>query len=614
MATSIEDVVTIDFETEEIKGALPPKPVGVAIRPPGGQSYYMAWGHPEGNNCTVDDAKVTLSYLFKTHPILMHNAAFDINVAKHRLGIPYPQELHDTMLLLFLRNPHAFTLALKPNAEAILQMPPAARDRLTEWILANVPGATKKRAGAHVSKAPVSLVGPYACSDVDMTYELFAALYETYNGPAYARECALLPILSANTLEGICLDTLSLTVDFVKYSKIRKEVDRMIYKYLGMSFNIDSPVELVEAITRANLPVEWVLTKTGKKSTSKANLFSAVKDPLLLELLGYRGTLSTYLDTFFASWIDKEDNERIHFSWNQVRNSEQGGVMGTRTGRLSTQPSMLNVPKSPPMTTDRASGAAVPLGHICGLPVLPLMRSYLVPAEGCWISRDFASQELRVLAHFEDGAMMRAYRDNPALDLHQMMSALLTLVLGRPVSRRAAKTIAFSILYGSGMATLAEGLGCSVLEARQIKAAYLRELSGISDVQDSIKSSWGGGGAIKTWGGRKYYKEPSRVIIDKRSGLERLADFGYKGLNYLIQASSADITKQAIINYSSIKKHGRFLVAVHDQLDIEGPLSEMALLREAMHDIKLDVPMISDGSYGANMCTYEVYNDTVESK
>jgi len=595
----LANLVTIDFETKAIESALPPEPVGVSIKMPGQASTYMAWGHREGNNTTKDAATKRLKSIFKNHPVLMHNKAFDLNVAKYWLDIPYPAESHDTLLLLFLRNPHAKTLALKPSAEEILKIPPTARDEVREWILANVPGAKPSTAGKYIWLAPVSLVGPYACSDTDMTHALFCHLYQEYSGKAYERERALTQILCQNTLDGIRLDQNTIYTDFIKYSNVRTNVESMIFKHLGSSFNLDSGDELADAIIKAGTPADWVLTKTGKRSTSKDNLMAAIKDTTLLDLLSYRGTLSTYLDTFFASWINKENDGRIHFSWNQVRNEESRGFLGTRTGRLSSVPSMLNVPKKPPE-----------VNPIYKLPDLPFMRKYLMPDEGqFWLSRDYSSQELRILAHYEDGAMMRAYNENPQLDLHQMMSEILTEALGHFVSRRVAKTIAFSILYGTGLAAMAEGLGCSIDEAAIVKRAYLSHLSGIASVQQSIKAAWDIGDPIKTWGDRFYYKEESREITDKRTGQKRWADFTYKGLNYLIQSSSADVTKQAILNYNSIKKDGRFLVSVHDQIDISAPLSEMKLLREAMLDIKLDVPMVSEGSYGTNMVTEFDYEE-----
>jgi DNA polymerase I len=582
-------ITTLDFETEAIDGAKPPKPVGLAVRKPDGKAYYMAWGHEADNNCVWEDARQVLIEASRG-PCLFHNAAFDIGVMLEHMKLPIPQQIHDTMLLLFLYNPHAKTLALKESAQALLKLPPAEQDLLKEWVLLNVPGAKPSTWGACISKAPARFVRPYAIGDVDRTFELFKTLYDKHRGPAYDRELKLLPILLNSTLEGVRIDLKKLIKDYRFYVDVHGGVAKRIYDKVGMSFNISSADELADAISKSNIDAKWVYTATGKRSVAKKNLMSAIQDRELIALLSYHSTLSTYLESFFTSWLNKCDDDILRFSWNQVRNSERGGTMGTRTGRLSSTPSMLNVPKDPP-TFDTT----------LDLPPLPFMRQYLLPDEGMsWLKRDYSSQELRLLAHYEDGQMMQAYRADPLLDLHQFASDVLTQVLGKPVSRRAAKTIAFSLLYGQGLDALAASLDCTYEEAKTSKAAYLREFSGVKSVEASIKSQWNKGLPIKTWGGREYYKEPSKLIKDKKTGKERYADFGYKGLNYLIQGSSADVTKQALINYNSIKQDGRFLISVHDEINISGPAKEMKLLNEAMLDINVDVPMISEGSYGLN--------------
>jgi DNA polymerase I-like protein with 3'-5' exonuclease and polymerase domains len=545
-------ISTIDFETEAITSALPPKPVGVSIKLDSNPSHYFAWGHPSGNNCTMESVRPMLKACYDSSACLFHNAAFDIAVAKYHFGLEFPAEIHDTILLLFLYDPHAKELGLKPASEKLLKMPPEERDLVAEWLQRNL-GIKPKEAGANICKAPASLVGTYACGDTDRTYKLFELLYERQKGPAYERERQLLPILTQSTLDGVRLRTDALELDYVGYQTHRNAVSKMIYNKLGYTFNIDSAEELANAIDKSGMDVQWVKTATGKRSTSKPNMLKAIKDEELIKLLAYRSTLSTYLESFFSAWLSKQHNGRLHFSWNQVRNTETGGMLGTRTGRLSSQPSMLNVPKSPPVFE--------------GLPPLPAMRSYLLPDFGDeWLKRDYQSQELRILAHYEDGAMMRAFQNKPDLDLHDMMAIILTNVLGREISRSSAKTIAFSLLYGQGLDAMAEKLKSTREEAIVCKAAYLAELAGINDVQRSIKSNWDKSLPIQTWGGRDYYKEPSKLIKDKRTGRERYADFTYKGLNYLIQGSSADVTKQALINYNSIKKDGRFLISVHDEI------------------------------------------------
>jgi len=586
-----DKITSIDFETEAISGALPPKPVGVAIKYGNAPSFYLAWGHSDGNNCTFEKAKEYLAEAYRG-PCLFHNSMFDIAVSSYYMGLPYPAELHDTLLLLFLYDPHAKSLALKPAAEKLLNLQPEEQDLLKEWILLKVPGAKPSTAGAYISMAPVRFVAPYACGDVDRTYELFKLLYPTQQGVAYDRERKLVPILVQNTLEGVRLDTQKLTRDVPNYLKAQKEVADRIYAKLGYTFNIGSSEELAEAIENSDIEVEWVLTPTGKRSTAKKNLLVGVKDEELLALLGYHGTLSTYLESFFSNWVDKvSTTSMLHFSWNQVRNNEAGkDAIGTRTGRLSSTPSVLNIPKLPKEFDAKFR-----------LPPLPAMRSYFLPDEKhIWISSDYQAQEVRILAHYEDDVLMNSYREKPRLDMHQKIADVVSENTGRPLSRRDAKTLVFSVLYGQGLAATAVALGVTELECQSVRKAFYDTIPGIKKVQASIKYNTDRDLPIKTLGQRKYFKEQSREIKDKRTGNMRYADFGYKMLNYLIQGSAADMTKQAIINYNEIKKDGRLLLSVHDQICISAPPREAKLLEAAMKDIKLDVPIEVDISAGPN--------------
>jgi DNA polymerase I-like protein with 3'-5' exonuclease and polymerase domains len=580
-------MITIDFETHAIDGALPPKPVGVSVKMNDQPSVYLHWGHPDGSNIAEEGAKRIVADCFRSDEILCHNGKFDLSVAKYHWGLDFPQHIHDTEFLLFLEDPHNDNLSLKPNSERLLGLPPVEQADLHDWIRANV--SKKGNPGAYIAKAPSYLVAPYACSDTDRTYEVFRVLHDKYKGVAYDREIELLPILAQSTLDGVRVDEAKLHEDIAFYRAVLEfEVDESIFSYLGSSgFNIDSDEELANAIDASHVEVEWVRTPAGKRSTSKENLPKALKDQYLLSLLRYRGILGTCLSTFMEPWAATAVNGRVHFDWNQVRSrdAEAKKSKGARTGRLSSSPSMLNVP--------RKHGKLKDLWENLKLPPLPNVRNYMLPDEGQqWLKRDYCSQEIRVLAHYEDAELMREFITNPRLDMHDYMQSQIVDTLGMAITRDEVKIVAFSIIYGAGLSKLAHGLKCSLDDAATIKRAYLSAVPGIKAVQADIKRKWGHGLPITTFGGRQYYKEPSREV----NGV--LMDFMYKGLNYLIQGSSADITKQAIINYNKIRKNGRFLVAVHDEINITGGRSEMALLNEAMRDIPLDVPLLSDGSVG----------------
>jgi DNA polymerase I-like protein with 3'-5' exonuclease and polymerase domains len=53
-----------------------------------------------------------------------------------------------------------------------------------------------------------------------------------------------------------------------------------------------------------------------------------------------------------------------------------------------------------------------------------------------------------------------------------------------------------------------------------------------------------------------------------------------------------------------MKQHGRFLLTVHDEINISVPKAkvkeEMQILREAMVSVEFDVPMLSDAGVGPN--------------
>lgn len=87
-------------------------------------------------------------------------------------------------------------------------------------------------------------------------------------------------------------------------------------------------------------------------------------------------------------------------------------------------------------------------------------------------------------------------------------------------------------------------------------------------------------------------------------------DWEYKLMNYLIQGSAADITKQAMIDWDQIRDPAtRFLVQVYDEINISSPVDiagrEMAKLKDVMNQPRLTVPMLSEGKWGYNWGSLE---------
>jgi DNA polymerase I-like protein with 3'-5' exonuclease and polymerase domains len=318
--------------------------------------------------------------------------------------------------------------------------------------------------------------------------------------------------------------------------------------------------------------------------------------------------LATILKTFIRPWLAQAELSKgtVYPNWNQVRTTNTGGDAGAKTGRLSAS-RFMNAPKTPD-----ESGISFPGLQ---LPALPRVRRYLLPDKGqVWAKRDFCGQELRVLAHFEDGEMLQAYQETPLLDVHQMVGDVLISKYGMfggdaKRARTAAKTTVFGLIYGLGVPGLAEKLGLDIEEAKAVQRAVYAVLPGLEGIKKATTRRGETKGCITTWGGRVYYAEPGRYV----EAQGRVQTFSFRLLNYLIQGSSADATKEAIIRYDAVRKHGRLLVTVHDELDISVPRehlkSELEILRRVMASLEFDVLMLSDAEVGATWGDLKKYAD-----
>lgn len=605
------DIATIDFETYRIENRpiYPPVPVGVAIHYKN-KAKYLAWDHPTQNNSTLQEAKRELKAVISQAEFsLYHNAGFDLSVAYEHMGVrkqPW-HKIHDTLLLAFLHDPRDDSLSLKPMADKYLDMPPEEQDELKNWILENIEGAHNHRKskfpelfwGALISEAPGRLVGRYAKGDVIRTRKLFNYFYpkvirELKMGESYDRERKVLPIFESMSHGGVRVDRRRLSKDIKEYTKRHEETGNRIQKRLKQTFDISSNIQLADALDKAKAVDGWEYTQKGNRSTKRENLLKHVKDKKLSHDLALYTLLKNKLGTFMIPWYEKSEYDGfIYPAFHQVRSTEEyfSGSKGTRTGRpSSTNPNLLNVPRnldedyeSKPWTQEA-----------------PNMRNYLIPDVGMvFNNRDYNQQEIRILAHFEMEQLLAAFLANPNMDAHEFARQLIYEQTGVLYPRKFIKITSFGIIYGMGVFKLSIQLGVPEDNAREIKSAYLSSFPGIRELGRDIKDKLSAGEFIRTWGGRVYYEqEPLRDEYGKV-----IQDFKYKMLNYLIQGSAADCTKQAMDNVNAECKDSRLVLQVYDELMICSPKDlqkqEMKKMKDAMEDVKFDIPMLSEGKTGA---------------
>lgn len=644
---SLKKFITVDAETERINSRpnYPPKPVGVAIN-----KKYYAFNHPTENNCTEREAKAALEKIWKS----------DVHIAGSHFKFDYDvftthwkfkniawDRIEDTEYLLFLHDPHARELALKPSAARILKIKPDERDELKDWITEHIAEARKKPSewGAYISRAPGKLVGKYAVGDTyrsgKLTEHLHPLICKRGMEKAYDRERRLMPIFLENEREGIRVDLKRMEDDYAMYSSlIDREtdsgtvipglVDNWLRKKLhAPNLNLDADKDLGDVLDREGIVTDWTWTAGGKnkapqRSVSKKNLTIAqFRNQKVAVVYAYRVRLATSLRMFFESWltIARENEGTIFTNWNQTRQVKNAKESkGTRTGRPSSdRPNFLNIPKN---FEDKDDGYKHP-AFFNGLPELPLMRRYMLPdKDAAWLHRDYNQQELRMLAHFEDDVLAASYSKKPyrdkagkmLFDVHTTVQEGVLEIAALALTRGGTKILNFSDVYGKGLANLAEDLGLDLESTKAIRAAKNALMPGVQALNDDLKWRGKQGLSIRTWGGREYFVEPPMYV----KKFNRVMSFEYKLLNYLIQGSSADVTKEALIRYDEHpKRESRFLVTVYDEINISSPslkglsakakkdcvTREMRILRECMESIETDVPMLSEGKVGPNWGT-----------
>ena len=592
---------TIDFESLPIEPRpdFPPEPVCVSIKQKGKKPIF-AFGKSA--------MRAALEPIFKgKDEMCFHNAAFDVSVAVEKLGLPMPawHRVHDTKFLLFLHSPYE-NLSLKPACAKLLNFGEEDQADLEAWIRANIAEARgKKNWGKWIGYAPEPLLRKRAHGDTIRTEKLFDFLLPKVKArkmiDAYDRERRLLPMLMHNSTHGVRVDRGAIITDTGIMEQALLDVDVLIRKKLrAPTLNPGSPDELIKAIDLRKMGGDWLKTPGGKNSASKNSLLQGVKNKELLSLLQYRGKVDTALTTFLRNWHEVIGTtfDHLHTDWNQVK----GEGAGAATGRKSSRPNFQNIPKL--LKADD-------LASTHNLPAIPKFRYYFLPDPGeMWLRRDFSQQELRILAHMAGGNLKQMYLDNPRVDFHQHAAdSLAYLDLMRPDvqvkvnryddARGIAKMIAFSILYGMGIAELAYRLGISESEARTVRTAYMNLFPGLKDLQDELKFRASAGEPIRTWGGREYYCQEPKWIDGQ------LRKFDYKLLNYLIQGSAADCTKEALCRLWEAKLPGRLLLDVHDEISWSMPgnaKQQEELAREIgkiMKSVEFDVPMLSDAEIGS---------------
>lgn len=197
----------------------------------------------------------------------------------------------------------------------------------------------------------------------------------------------------------------------------------------------------------------------------------------------------------------------------------------------------------------------------------------------CLIMGDYEQQEMIVmLDQAGETGIIEKLNSGEYEDFYLATASFLKETLGIEISRHEAKQMALGLAYGKGLEKLAYELGYiganPTLEEIEIgkqkvkafKDKFFEALPKLKLLVHSLEEQVRRFGRIHTAFGRVIY-------IDKNDA--------YKALNAYVQGTSADISKQAMINcHARLKAENMktsLVLMVHDELIFETPFNEEGL-------------------------------------
>lgn len=480
--------------------------------------------------------------------------------------------------------------------------------------------------GAGMWRLHSKYVGEYAENDVTSPLEIYAKQRQVIDRDelwtVFDMETAALPVLVRMRQRGVRIDVDKL--DQIKRKAFEQESSALdlVYRETGVRIGVGD-VWKAGALAPA---LESIGVKLGRTSTGAPQI-----DADLLENLDHKVSDAIYMArkvnkirTTFASSMEKYMvNGRIHCTFNQIaREDEKGDQKGARYGRLSAVDPNLQQQYSP----DRV-GPKDPA-------LIKEWREIFIPEEGAiWGCNDYSQQEPRWTTHF--AAVMdlpraqeaaQRYRDEPTTDNHDMMTRLIhgdelvdEWLATDPkgdykINRGYSKNIFLGLCYGEGGAKLCRDIGKETRWAVFVGWGDRRQ----THYFDTRQEAWGkraelGDGYVKEVAGvegqiildgfseevpyvPKLAKEAEkraksvgfvRTILGRRLHFDQRDDGTYdwthKALNRVIQGTSADQTKVAIVE---LDRAGYFLqLQVHDETDGSyGSVAEAKGAGEVMRD------------------------------
>jgi DNA polymerase I-like protein with 3'-5' exonuclease and polymerase domains len=560
--------------------------IGFAVAVEGWQGYFP-FGHFGGGNMIPEQVK---NYMKEVCALpcakIFHNAQYDVGWLEAS-GFKVNGQIIDTMIAAALIDENRYQYNLNSLAMDYLGELKAETD------LRQAAEEHGLDAKAEMWKLPAEYVGHYAEQDARLTLLLWQRFKQEIVTQSLTTiwdlESKLLPTLIKMRQRGVRVNV-DKAYDLQKEMVAQeKKVLHDIKKISGKDVDIWAARQIATAFDKLN--IEYPRTPKSNEPSFTHNWLVNCNHKIAKLILQAR-ELNKFHGTFITSILRYQVNGRIHGEIQQLRSD--GG--GTVSGRLSmSNPNLQQIP-----ARNKEFG--------------PKIRSLFLPEEGCkWGSFDYSQQEPRMTVHYAasvgDGyegshELVKAYKNSSA-DFHQTVADLVG------IERTQAKTIGLGLMYGMGKNKLANSLGVTLEAATSLINKYNAKVPFVKQLAEKCMITADQKGVIRTKKGRKcrfeewetkewglHLPEKFENAVAKygRDNIKRAKT--YKALNRLIQGSSADQTKQAMLNCA--EKNYLPIIQIHDELcfniESEKQIKEIKNIME--NCIEFNVPFVVDHGIG----------------
>ncbi len=602
--------------------------IGIGEPTPGGLSQYYPFRHHQGNNLSGDSLAYLMYFLNEfVETYIGYNLKFDLHfLEKDGLSVVDKKLIDVIVMVRLIEHSDIKELGLTPTGKRVYG------DEAVQYDI-----DTKKELRANkwhkdFSEAPAEFLGEYCKKDVELTAKIYTdylkKIEKTQQNRIFDLECDLTKVLYKMERRGISIDNkYALSTQKAILTRL-DEVEQEILNISGRikwnydlpiaspkhderEFNISSPKQIGEVFLSMGIESP-IKTSKGNDSWNEAALVNI--NHRLAGLIRQYRTLEKLKSTYIDPYLAVETMHTSFCNW------------GAATGRLSSrEPNLQNIPRNhfklhePSLDEDGKKAMRDKIAAMVGQKGITMdgelsddvlstwsfigdeyyddmdkhqiaIRRLFVPRPNyTLVGFDYQQMEVRVFMSYFRNETIDAILNKEDVDFHGEAAKLAFNTTEEDKQfkfyRQMAKAITFGTIYGIGNQKLSQQLGTTPREAGKYKKQYFDGMKGSKDFFDKVVATVEDRGWIKNRYGRQYRINPQ---------------FAYKGVNYLVQGTSADLLSERMLEVDTYLEETKssILLQVHDEIICEVHNSELETIplkvREILEINSLDIPLVVD--------------------